>query len=622
MNHRFSLRARFVAAALVCLLPLIAVVGFVLYQAVDQSRDQVVAADLAISNVTAAGISETLSEQEAVLNELSRLDPIRLLSAEGAGIELGRFRQARPNSSGFFLIDANQNIIASIGVDPGPIIPQFVENLATTLATGEVTVSGRILVTDGDVAVVTMLHPVWAEPDRTGTESKPVGVVGSLISIDRLQRTFLAVSSFDGASTSITIADLNAHVVAQGGAGSSDNSSEDIRAFSGPISAAAGGEAQTVVQSDSVLGKRIAIIAPIPYPAAHWAVIVSNPAPLTTGLSNDLIRQGLIALGVAIVLTIGIVLLFGDRIAKPLRRLTIQAIAVARGEHAGTFEPEGGREVTRLTIAVEEMANQLTNQVHDLEIARAELADQAERLRELLRRTVRLQEDERRRIASDIHDAVSPLITGALYQTRALKLTSANNGNGNGNGHGHANGPDDPDQAEFAAIVMKTEEELDSVSALLERAMGELHDVIFALRPPDLDDLGVVPAIDRYVQQINRTGLPTLLEVVGEPQRLSPEARLGIYRIVQESLHNALRHANADEALVRLEWLDDILRVTIHDNGSGFDLDQAGRSMSLGLLSMQERSAAIGANFEIMSRPGAGTSIILELPVNQDALGY
>ena len=114
------------------------------------------------------------------------------------------------------------------------------------------------------------------------------------------------------------------------------------------------------------------------------------------------------------------------------------------------------------------------------------------------------------------------------------------------------------------------------VSDLLERAMRELHDVIFDLRPPDLDDIGIVAAIQRHVDQVNRSGLPCTLEVVGDERRLSPEVRLAVYRIVQEALHNAIRHARADESVVRIEWLPDRLRVTIQDDGSGFDADNAG----------------------------------------------
>ncbi|MEZ4497186.1 MAG: sensor histidine kinase [Thermomicrobiales bacterium] len=202
-----------------------------------------------------------------------------------------------------------------------------------------------------------------------------------------------------------------------------------------------------------------------------------------------------------------------------------------------------------------------------------------------------MQEDERRRIAGDIHDAVSPLITGALYQTRALERVAPNN----------------DEQSEQS-------DNLASISGLLERAMEELHGVIFALRPPDLDDLGVEAAIERYTQQIDRNGLPCQFSVVGDPRRLSPEARLAIYRIVQESLHNALRHARADAAEVRMEWLEDSLRVSIRDNGSGFDPETAVNATSLGLLSMRERAASIGATFTIASAPGDGTLVMIERP--------
>jgi two-component system sensor kinase len=142
--------------------------------------------------------------------------------------------------------------------------------------------------------------------------------------------------------------------------------------------------------------------------------------------------------------------------------------------------------------------------------------------------------------------------------------------------------------------------------------MEELHGVVFALRPPDLDDIGVVAAIERYIAQVLRSGLNAHLEMEGEAPPLTPEVRLAIYRIVQEALHNALRHAAADEAVVRIEISDDTLRVTIRDNGAGFDQDGSTRPTALGLLSMRERAAAIGAAFAVMSRPGDGTTVMIE----------
>jgi signal transduction histidine kinase len=192
-----------------------------------------------------------------------------------------------------------------------------------------------------------------------------------------------------------------------------------------------------------------------------------------------------------------------------------------------------------------------------------------------------------------MHDAVSPLITGALYQTRALQLGG---------------------EAQQDGVEQQQADDLAEINNLLERAMDEIHSVIFALRPPDLDDLGVEAAIERYVNQINRTGLPTTFEVIGEARRLSPEARLAVYRIVQEALHNSLRHAQADEAVVKMEWTDDVLRVSIRDNGSGFDPEHATNATSLGLLSMRERASSIGATLIIASQPGDGALVVIERP--------
>ncbi|MBW3633059.1 MAG: sensor histidine kinase, partial [Chloroflexi bacterium] len=153
---------------------------------------------------------------------------------------------------------------------------------------------------------------------------------------------------------------------------------------------------------------------------------------------------------------------------------------------------------------------------------------------------------------------------------------------------------------------------------LLSKALEELNGVVFALRPPDLDDFGVVASIERYIGQVQRSGLNVHLEANAEPPPLTPEVRLAIYRIVQEALHNALRHAAADEAVVRFETIDDTLRVTIRDNGAGFNPQRTARPTALGLLSMRERAAAIGATFAVMSRPGDGTTVMVERQIDPE----
>ena len=370
-----------------------------------------------------------------------------------------------------------------------------------------------------------------------------------------------------------------------------------------PIKHAIGGVVGTYIFTDETGAEQLAAFAPVPVMGADWAVLVTHPSPLTYGPNRALLVRGLIALGLAVAATLVLTLTLGEWVARPIRQLTDSAAAIARGDFSRRVTPNGGGEITSLGIAFREMADQLQSQVHDLELAQEAGAAHAEQMRELNRRTVRLQEDERRRLAAEIHDAVAPLITGALYQTRAIRM-------------GFAEGADPA--ADGAAD--STAAALDEIATLLTRAMEELHGVIFALRPPDLDDLGVVAAIERYINQVQRSGLNCRLELIGEPPSLMPEVRLAVYRIVQEALHNALRHAAADQAVVQLETTDHLLRVIIRDNGAGFDPESATRPSALGLLSMRERAAAIGATFAVTSRPGDGTTVVIERRMETDQL--
>lgn len=608
MTRRWSLRTRFVAAAALCLLPLIGVVLYLLNQSQAHSREQLVDTEYTVADVVAQGLSATLDENLTALEDLSENAFVRGMVATEAQATLDQVRRARPSLNGLFLLDAQGRVVTIAGgIDPTPLMPQFTETADKALTAGEPAVSNRLIVQGGGVDVIALLVPVLPDPGQT-VEGKTIGVVGAFLTVERLQQSFLTGAAHTGETTIAVVADTGQVIVDRGNADvTSATLTDDLK--TGPVKQAVTGQRSREVYTDGSDDQRIAVFTPLGYPGVPWAVVVTSPSPAAYAPNQSALERGLLALAGAVVLTLVLAVIFGEMTARPLRQLTTQAAAITQGDLGQPLQPVGRGEVATLSSALRDMADRLTTQVRDTEAAREEVALQAERLRDLLRRTVRLQEDERRRIASDIHDAVSPLITGALYQARAIKLAGKGNGNGDGIGNGSGNGQANGDQAE---------EGLQAVNELLERAMAELHDVIFALRPPDLDDLGVVAAIERYVAQINRTGLPCSLEVIGTAHRLSPEARLGVYRIVQEALHNALRHAHADEAVVKMDWLDDRLRVTIRDNGSGFDPEQAANPTSLGLLSMRERAAAIGGTLEIASKPGMGTAIVLEQPLGSE----
>jgi signal transduction histidine kinase len=608
MRRRWSLRTRFLLAASACLVPLLLVVAYVLYQSLEHSREQLIDVEISVGEVVARGVEAALRENAEVLNGLAADDGVQSLSPVASKEPLSTAVKNRPNLIALFLVDEQGNLVTHAGnPDPTQLLPDLESVIQRSLQLGEVGVSGKRTVTvspptdgtagggvpedEGQAQVVAITAPV-----RSGdtAEGQPVGALGALLSVERLESALFPFGS--AGKTAIAVVGGQGKLIASRASGLENALTDDdqVGAFAEPIEAALAGFRGDFSYEDASGEERIAVYVPVAFPGADWTVLVTSLAPATYGPNRTLLQNGILALAVAAVATLLLALFFGETIARPLRRLTAQATALAHGDFTQPLmigdTPNEGDEVGRLRIAFRDMATRLATQVHDLEISRHDRELQADELRELNRRTVRLQEDERRRIAAEIHDAVSPLITGALYQARALRM---------------ANGKVPPEERD---------EGLAAVGNLLARATEELHGVIFDLRPPDLDDIGVVAAIERYIPNIQRTGLSCNLEVIGEMPSLTPEVRLGIYRIVQEALHNVVRHARADEATVRVEVLDHALRVTISDNGAGFDPERAIRPTSLGLLSMRERAAAIGGSFEIVSTPGLGTSVVIERP--------
>ena len=592
--------------ALASLIPLFVVVYFFLDRSIDRNSQLLVDNEYTIAGMVDSSLSGYLNRNVAALENLSQVPAVTELDSNRVNTLLGEVTTVRPEINGLFVVNEQLQLVGSSGnLQPPGLLDNVSDQLGQTMVNREVRVSPRIDVSDESTIVVVSVPVIPVSETETvsdgtgGTATNPtvpqspappstppgqvVGVIGAILALDNLEQLVLP---FARGETEIAIVSETEVFLA-----TNDIYREEsafLQSRGSVIQQALDGETGDVITRDMSGARRVDVYQPVTFEGATWAVVVSNPTIQT--FAQNVWSRGVIVLTLAALVILAMAVALGELTARPLRLLSRKAAAMQRGDFGTTIEPIGSGEILSLSTAMSEMSHQLESQVHGLEQSQSERERQTGQMRDLLRRTLRLQEDERRRIAGEIHDAVSPLITGALYQARALKMTNG------------------------STPVEDRDLSLTKVGQLLERASEELHGVIFDLRPPDLDDIGVVAALEAYIHSLQRTGFTCTLEVTDDLPPLTPEVRLGIYRIVQEALHNVMRHSGADEVVVRLESTSDLLRITIRDNGAGFDPERAVRPTSLGLLSMRERAAVIGATFTIVSRPGGGTAIVLERP--------
>jgi signal transduction histidine kinase len=249
--------------------------------------------------------------------------------------------------------------------------------------------------------------------------------------------------------------------------------------------------------------------------------------------------------------------------------------------------------------AGEALEQKVEQRTQELARAREELAHKAEQLRRLLASTIHVQEEERTRIARDLHDGSNQLITGTLYEIQAAQESIAN-------------------QRPQVAL-----QKLEIAKGLLRTIEAENRRIISGLRPSVLDAQGLVPALKWLANDFQkRYGVVCKMRVTGEPVRLSSDAETAIYRIVQESLNNVAAHARAQRVGVEVDFKPEHLRVVVEDDGVGFDYGRVLAAMKgqMGLIGIRERAESIGGQVEIHSAPGAGTRLALTAPFGAGAL--
>jgi two-component system sensor histidine kinase DegS len=162
---------------------------------------------------------------------------------------------------------------------------------------------------------------------------------------------------------------------------------------------------------------------------------------------------------------------------------------------------------------------------------------------------------------------------------------------------------------------LQAKEELGSLKASAMGTFQKVRNFIFELRPMMLDDLGLTPTIKKYVDAFKeQTGLELSLNVTGTERRLQPYLEVMLFRAIQELLGNAARHSQASTIKLQIDMGNEMVRVTVDDNGKGFSPELITEGNSLGLKLIRERTEMLGGNFEADSAAGKGSRITFSVP--------
>ncbi len=206
-------------------------------------------------------------------------------------------------------------------------------------------------------------------------------------------------------------------------------------------------------------------------------------------------------------------------------------------------------------------------------------------------------EDERKRIARDIHDGPAQNLANVVLRLDIVKRM-------------------------FQKNQSQAMGELDILKDIVKDSLQDVRRFIFNLRPMSIDDLGLIPTLRRYIQDfLLRSGIEVDFVVLGDEKRLPAALEISLFRIAQEALSNIMKHAQAKNVRVAVDIEDKFLMLNVKDNGKGFNLNEKENNArknkyeSLGLVSMKERAELLGGNFNLKSAPGEGTSIIVRIPI-------
>jgi signal transduction histidine kinase len=359
-------------------------------------------------------------------------------------------------------------------------------------------------------------------------------------------------------------------------------------------------------------GKTSDIMAFAPLTKASWGVLIREPQEIVLApasrLKKGFLLLGLVSVGTALMLAVGIT----RSIVKPIQLLINATGRIAEGHLSESVRISSSDEIGILARSFEHMRLKLAESLEEIKRQNIELErrviERTKQLREsqqkiatLLKQVISTQEEERKRIARELHDETMQDISAFLMKLEMFKMYPEN----------------------------MNEEKIKEMKKIIVRILEDIRNIIQNLRPSILDDLGLEAAIRWLLERhLGEKGISYFLTIKGDKdRRFDPQVEITLFRIIQEAITNIARHSKAKNVYVLLKADTDSIQVDIEDDGIGFDVESIMTHLSedgrgLGILGMKERASLFDGYLTICSKPGIGTRVTLKFPIKSEGTRY
>ncbi|WP_078555838.1 sensor histidine kinase [Bacillus alkalicellulosilyticus] len=223
-----------------------------------------------------------------------------------------------------------------------------------------------------------------------------------------------------------------------------------------------------------------------------------------------------------------------------------------------------------------------------------EIVEDAKEKQKFGLKIIEAQEEERKRLSREIHDGPAQMMANLLLRSELIERIYNERG------------------------IQEALSEIKDLRKMVKLSLGEVRRIIYDLRPMALDDLGLVPTLSKYIKTFaEHTNMKLSFKNVGKEKRIPPQLEVALFRLVQEALQNAYKHANATEVEVKIEITDKKVIILVKDDGQGFDMKEK-KEGSFGLIGMKERINMLKGEMKITSKLNVGTTIFIVVPLMND----